>query len=55
MTLIYKPDPDILPLDLHAKIKVCMSVRLSRIARRTDTHTQTISKLLHPTHHRLGV
>ena len=41
MTLTYGPDLDILPLDLHAKIQVCMSVRLARIARRTNGHTDT--------------
>ncbi len=43
---------DIFNLDLHAKIQACMSVRLARIVRRTDTHTQTdtqtMPKLLHP-------
>ncbi len=43
MTLIY--ELDILPLDLHAKIQVCMSVcyvrRVRRTHRRTDTQTDT--------------
>ena len=41
MTLTYELDLDILPLDLHAKIQVCTSVRLGFIARRTDGHTDT--------------
>ncbi len=39
MTLTYKLDLDIHPLDLHAKIQVCMSVRSAGRVRRT--HTQT--------------
>ncbi len=38
MTLTYKVDFDIHPLNHHAKIQVCMSVRLARRVRRTDTH-----------------
>ncbi len=38
MTLTYKLDLDILPLDLHAEIQVCMSVRS---AMRVVTHTHT--------------
>ncbi len=41
LTLTYELDLDILPLDLHAKIQVCMSVRSVGIATRTDTHTHT--------------
>ena len=44
MTLTYKLDLDILPLDLHAKIQVCTSVRsVVRVVtdRQTHTHTQT--------------
>ncbi len=45
MTLIYELDLDILPLDLHAEIQVCMSVcyvrRVGRTHRRTDTQTHT--------------
>ncbi len=43
MTLTLELDLDILPLDLHAKIHVRMSVRSAGIARQTDgqTHTQT--------------
>ncbi len=38
MTLTYKFDLDILPLDLHAEIQVHMSVRLAlRVV--TDRHT----------------
>ncbi len=59
MTLTYELDLDILPLELHAKIQVCMSVRSARIVRRTDTHThtdrQTMSKLLLPSRQRRGV
>ncbi len=40
MTLTFKLDLDILPLDLHAEIQVGMSVRLAmRVV--TDTHTDT--------------
>ena len=48
---------DIISLDLHAKIQVCMSIHSAGIARRTDghTHRHTMSKLLHLTHHRRGV
>ncbi len=42
--LTYKLDLDIIPLDLHAKIPVCMSVR-SAVREVTDTNTQTMSKL----------
>ena len=50
MTLIYELDLDILPLDLHAKIQVCMFLRSSGIVRRTHTQTDThtMPKLLHP-------
>ncbi len=34
-------DLDILPLDLPAKIQVCMSVRSAGRVKRTDTHTHT--------------
>ncbi len=56
MTLTFKLDLDIRPLDLHTEIQVCMSVRLAvRVVtdRQTHTHTdtQTMSKLLHPTRH----
>ncbi len=44
MTLTYKLDLNILPLDLHAKIQVHMSVRSARIVRRTDTHTHRQTK-----------
>ena len=37
--LAYELDLDILTLDLHAKIQVCMSIRSAGIARRTDRHT----------------
>ena len=57
VTFTYELELDILPLDLRAKIQVCMSVPSARIARRTDRHTdrQTMSKLLHQTYHRRGV
>ncbi len=49
MTLTFKCDLCILPLDLLAKIQVCISVCLaSRAVRHTHTHTHTMSKLLHP-------
>ncbi len=58
MTLIFELDLDILPLDLHTEIQVCMSVRLAvrvvthrQTHTQTHTHTQTMSKLLHPTRH----
>ncbi len=57
MTLTFELDLDILPLDLHTEIQVCMSIRLAVRVRRTHrhtdrhTHTQTMSKLLHPTRH----
>ena len=43
MTLTYELDLEILPLDLHVKIQVCMSVRSAFIVRRTDgqTHRHT--------------
>ncbi len=58
MTLTYELDLDILPLDLHAKIQVCMSVRSAvRVVTHghtdTQTHTHTMSKLLHPTRHKV--
>ena len=37
--MTYKIDIDILPLDLHAKIQVPMSVSSAAIARRTDGQT----------------
>ena len=40
MTLTYELDLDIFPLDLHAKIQVCMSIHSAGIARRTDTRCQ---------------
>ncbi len=55
--LTYILDLNILPLDLHAKIQVRMSVCLAvRVVtdRQTHTHRQTMSKLLHPTCHRRG-
>ena len=39
MTLTLELDLDIFTPDLHAEIQACMSVRLARIVRRTDTHT----------------
>ena len=50
MTLTFKLDLVILPFDLHAKIQVCMSVRLARIVRRTDRRTDTRCQN-HYTHH----
>ncbi len=41
MTLTYKLDLVIHPLDLHAKIQVCMFVRSARRVRRTHRHTHT--------------
>ncbi len=49
MTLTYKLDLDIIPLDLHTKDQVYMFVRSAvRVFTDTYTHTQTMSKLLHP-------
>ena len=39
MAVSFKLDLDILPLDLQAKIQVCMSVRLAVRARHTDRQT----------------
>ncbi len=39
MTLTFELDLDILPLYLHAKIQVCMSVRFAKRVRQTDGHT----------------
>ncbi len=42
MTLTFRPDLDILPLDLHAEIQVHMSVRSAlSVVTDTNTHTQT--------------
>ncbi len=42
MTLTYELDLDILPLDLHAKIQVCMSVRSAvRVVTDGQTDGQT--------------
>ncbi len=55
MTLTYELDLDIFSLDLHAKMQVHTLVRSAFIARRTHRHTdtqtdtQTMPKLLHPT------
>ncbi len=41
MTLTFEFNLDILPLDLHAKIQVCMSVRFAmRVVTDGQTHTQ---------------
>ncbi len=39
MTLTLKLDLDTFSLDLHAEMQACMSVRLARIVRQTDTQT----------------
>ncbi len=41
MTFTFKLDLDILLLDLHVKIQVCMSVRSADRVRRTDGRTDT--------------
>ena len=46
MTLTYILDLDILPLDFHAKIQVCMSVRSARRVRQTDGHTDTLTQTM---------
>ncbi len=51
MTLTSQLDLDILPLDLHAKIQVRMSVSSAVRAGQTNSPTRTMSKLLHPTCH----
>ncbi len=47
MTLTYKPDLDILPLDLDTDIQVCMSVRLAvKVVRDRQTDIRTPGVLL---------
>ncbi len=41
MALTHKIDLDTIPLDIHAKIQVCMSVHSAVRVRQTDTHTHT--------------
>ena len=41
MTLTFELDLDIIPLDLQAKIQVCLSVRSAMSARQTDRQTDT--------------
>ena len=41
MTLNYELDLYILPLNVHAKIHFCMSVRSAVRVRQTDRHTDT--------------
>ncbi len=49
VTLTSELELDILPLDLHAKFLVCMYVSSAvRVVTHIQTHTQTMSKLLHP-------
>ncbi len=51
-SLSNKLDLDNLPFDLHAKfMSVCLSVRVVT-DRQRDRQTDTMSKLLHPSHHR---
>ena len=45
MTSTYELDLDILPLDLHAKIQVYMSVRMAGIERRTDGKTHHVKTI----------
>ncbi len=45
MTLTYELDLDILPLDLHAKIEVHMSVCLAGRVRRTHTQTADVKTI----------
>ncbi len=46
LSLTFKPDIHILPLDLHAKLQVCMSIcSAERVVLNTQAHT--MSKLLH--------
>ena len=58
MTLTYNLDLDILPLDLHAEIHVCMSVRLVvRVVThtQTDTHTDDVKTITPDTSQTWGV
>ncbi len=48
MTLTYKPDLDILPLDLHTKIQVHMSVYSAVKGRHKDAHAMSKLVDLHP-------
>ena len=43
MTLTFDLGLDILPSDLHAKIQVCMSVRLAERARHMDGRTDRLT------------
>ncbi len=54
MTLTFKLDLNILPLDLHAKIQVLKSVRLAvRVV--TDTHTGYVKTITPNTSQSWGV
>ncbi len=54
MTLTYKLDLDVLPLDLHAEIQVRMSVLLAmRVV--TDTHTDDAKTITSDTSQTWGV
>ncbi len=59
MTLTYKPDLDILPLDIHAKIQVLMSVRsaarVRRTHRQTDRQTGNVKTIAPDASETLGV
>ncbi len=54
MTLTFELGLDIFMHESHAKIQVCIHIYLARIVRRKDgqthtqTHTQTMPKLFHP-------
>ncbi len=50
MTLTYELDLDILPLDLHTKIQVRMSIRVAGISRRTHRHTHDVKTITHAHH-----
>ena len=46
LTLTYKLDLDILPLDLHAKIQVCMSARSAmRVVTHAHRHTHDVKTI----------
>ena len=45
MTLTYKLDLDILPQYLHAKIPVCMSIRLGGRVRQTLRQTENVKTI----------
>ncbi len=56
MTLTYKLDLDILPLDIHANFQVvCLSVQLGEWDRQTDTQTDDTKTITPVTSEMWGV